>query len=377
MQTELNFQPGSGFNISSPPSSNRGGKPETIVSAAIDWLAFTISGDFRNDCWEIVSRYYPLELSAKNPVPCRGYREVVEFQDGPKMSFSQDRPEIHLQFSGRIMGRLSLGHQISIIRDFSQLGAKCTRIDLRLDDSRQLVTPAHMVQWSREGYLCMFRRWEPKESFSGTQSLGLTFYGGRRGDKGSGCYFRCYEWHIDKHGNKTDGKHPETGSTDFVRYECEFSQHKSTAVCSILAGVFGLEDIFQKIREIILGSIDFRSGDSSREGYRDRSRIPLWAAYADGIFPYKFQKPVRPKPSGFPVDAFARQWGGKLAELLQSGGFSAFSKTLLYSVNDGVRRGRGCALPAEKLVALKSQLLRIFPNLEHTRRYLALLPAPA
>lgn len=364
-----------GFDLNfSPLDSNRGGVPEITISAGVDWLAFTMPGDLFSDCWEIVSRYYPLELSAKNPVPSPGYREVVEFQDGPKVSHSDDRPEMHVQFSGRIINRLSLGQQVSIIRDFLQLGAKCTRIDLRLDDSRQLVSPAHMVEWSRQGYLCKFKRWKPEESFSGSESLGLTFYAGRRGENGSGCFFRCYEWYFDKHGDKKNGKNPETGITDVVRYECEFTQHKSTAVCSELAGVFSLEDIFQKIREIILGSIDFRSGDSSRQSYRDRPRISLWADYADGIFPYKFSKPTRPKSSGFPVSAFAKQWGGKLAELLQVGGFSDFSKMLLYSVQDGVRRGRGCALPAEKFVVLKTRCLRMFPNLEHTRRYLALLP---
>lgn len=358
----------------SPPISNRGGLPENEVCVGVDWLAFTMSGDLFSDCWETVSRYYPLELSAKSPVPCRGYREVVEFQDGPKVSYSDDRPEIHIQFSGRIIGSLPLGEQVSIICDFLHLGAKCTRIDLRLDDCRRLVTPAHMVEWSKQGYLCKFRRWKPEESFSGTESLGLTFYAGRRGENGSGCFFRCYEWHLNEHGDKVNGRNFETKLTNSVRYECEFTQHKSTAVCSILAGVFGLENIFEKIREIILGSVDFRSGDSSRQSYRDRERVSLWANYANGIFPYKFSKPTRPKPSGFPISAFAKQWGGKLAEFLQVGGFSAFSKALLYSIQDGVRRGRGCALPAEKLVVLKTRCLRMFPNLEHTRRYLALLP---
>lgn len=365
----LGFEP-----ESSPPSSNRGGKPGNDIDVGVDWLAFTMSGELYTNCWEIVSRYYPLELTVKDPVPCPGYRQVVEFQDGPKLSYSDDRPEIHIQFCGKIINFLNLGQQVSMIREFDRLGAKCTRIDLRLDDFRQIVTPAQMRDWANQGYLCRFRIWEPKERFSGTDSLGLTFCAGRRGQNGSGCYFRCYEWFFDKHGNKSNGRNITTGTIDSVRFECEFSQHKAAGVCSALASESGFSDTFQRVREIILGSIDFRSG-TTEQSYRDRLRLPLWSSYVQGVFPCKFVRPKRVKSSDFRVEVFARQWGGKLAAFLQSGGFGVFSQALLFSIADGSSRGYGVALPAEKVVALKKCLLTVFPNLEHTRRYLALLPA--
>ncbi len=355
----------------SPPLSNRGGKPETETSVGVDWLAYTIPGELWSKSWEIISNYFPLELSAKNPVACSGYREVVEFQDGPKVSYSDDRPEIHIQFSGRVINMLLLGRQVSMIRDFHALGAKCTRIDLKLDDYRQIVTPAHMLDWAKQGHLCRFRRWQPIESFSGTQSLGLTFTAGRRGQNGSGCYFRCYEWYFDKHGTKKNGKSFD-GSTDAIRFECEFSEHKARAICDSFAENDGLRNIDQAVREFILGSIDFRDGSSERS-YRDRNRVPVWDSYVHGIFPCKFVRPKRVDTQDFPIAAFARQWGGKLAAFLQSRGFNSFGKALTYSVADGVSRGYGVALPAEKIVALKKSMTRMFPNLEHSRRYCALL----
>ncbi len=355
----------------SPPSSNRGGKPETETSVLVDWLAYTMPGELWTECWEIISRYYPLELSFKNPVACSGYKEVVEFQDGPKISYSADRPEIHVQFSGRIIAMLLLGGQVSMIRDFYALGAKCTRIDLRLDDYRQIVTPAHMLHWAKQGYLCRFRRWEPRESFNGTQSLGLTFIAGKRGQNGSGCFFRCYEWYFDKQGDKKNGRSFE-GRTDATRFECEFTQHKARAVCDLFIGDGSLANTDQTIREVILGSIDFRIGNTE-QSYRDRNRVALWDSYVHGIFPCKFVRPKRTISENFPVAAFAKQWGGKLAAFLQSGGFGSFSKALIHSVSDGVSRGYGVALPAEKIVVLKKSMTRVFPNLEHTRRYSALL----
>ena len=355
-----------------PPCSNRGGKPEIETSVGVDWLAYTISGELWSESWEIISNYFPLELSAKNPVACSGYREVVEFQDGPKVSYSDDRPEIHIQFSGRVINMLLLGRQVAMIRDFQALGAKCTRIDLKLDDYRQIVTPAHLLDWAKQGYLCRFRRWQPIESFSKTQSLGLTFTAGRRGQNGSGCYFRCYEWYFDKQGIKKNGKDFE-GETDATRFECEFTQHKARAVCDILVGDGGLANIDQTVREVVLGSIDFRVG-TSEQSYRDRNRVPVWDSYVCGIFPCKFIRPKRVSAEGFPIAAFAKQWGGKLAAFLQSRGFGDFSKALLYSISDGVSRGYGVALPAEKIVVLKKSMTRIFPNLEHSRRYCALLP---
>jgi hypothetical protein len=371
---EASHQSSSSFTESlnfSPPSSNRGGKPDTETSVGVDWLAYTMPGELFSECWEIVSRYYPLELSVKNPTACRGYKEVTEFQDGPKVSYSSDRPEIHIQFSGRVIGMLLLGSQIAMIRDFQTLGANCTRIDLRFDDYRQIVTPAHMLDWAKQGYLCRFRRWEPRESFSGTQSLGLTFTAGRRGQNGSGLYFRCYEFYFDKHGTKKNGKDSE-GLTDAIRFECEFTEHKARTVCGSLAGNDSLQNSDETIRQFILGSIDFRSGSSERS-YRDRSRVSVWDSYVQGVFPCKFVRPKRVDTQDFPVAAFARQWGGKLAAFLQSGGFDSFSKALSYSIADGVSRGYGVALPAEKIVVLKKNMIKMFPNLEHSRRYFALL----
>jgi hypothetical protein len=360
-----------GFN---PLVSNRGGLPDLETDVGVDWLSYTVSGDLRTECWEIITRFYPLELSAKNPVPSMGYRRVDEFQDGPKVSYSDDRPEIHIQFSGQVISMLSLGRQFSLVREFLHLGAKCTRIDLRLDDFRQLVTPAQMVEWAKQGFLCRFKRWEPKESFSGTQSLGLTFTAGKRGKLGSGCYFRCYEWHFNKFEKKVNGRNPETSQTDCIRFESAYSQHKSQAVCSRLAEESGLENVHRVICEIILGSIDFRSGTTD-QGYRDRPRLPIWESYTQGIPPYKFVAPKRVVSTDFSNAAFSRQWGCKLAGLLQSQGFSSFSNTISLAVADGVRRGYGVAVSAEKMISLKKILSIIYPNLEHSRRQYALLPS--
>jgi hypothetical protein len=357
----------------SPPSSNRGGKPDLETDVGVDWLAYTVSRDLWSECWEIISRFYPLELSVKSSVPSSGYREVTEFQDGPKVSYSESRPEIHIQFSGEVIGMLCLGRQVSLIREFLGLGAKCTRIDLRFDDFRQLVTPSQMVEWAEQGFLCRFKRWQPIQSFNNTQSLGLTFTAGRRGKLGSGCYFRCYEWHFNEVEKKVNGKNKRTNQTDCIRFESAFSQHKAQSVCASLVEISGLENLHKSICGIVLGSIDFRRG-SSEQGYRDRSRVPVWDSYTIGIPPYKFVSPKRVVTRDFPLTAFSRQWGGKLAALLQSQGFAAFSQALIYSTTDGVRRGYGLAVSADKLVALKRTLSRIYPNLEHTRRQYALLP---
>jgi hypothetical protein len=356
-----------------PLVSNRGGVPDLEADVGVDWLSYTVSGDLQSECWEIISRFYPLELSVKKPVPSMGYRQVTEFQDGPKVSYSEDRPEIHIQFSGQVISMLSLGRQFSIIREFLNLGAKCTRIDLRFDDFRQLVTPAEMFGWAKQGFLCRFKRWQPIESFSGVRSLGLTFTAGKRGKLGSGCYFRCYEWHFNKAEKKVNGKNPETSQTDCIRFESVYSQHKSQQVCSRLAGESGLENVYRVICEIILGSIDFRSGTTS-QGYRDRPRLPVWENYTQGIPPYKFVAPKRVVARDFPVSAFARQWGGKIAEFLQSQGFSAVSNAFSFAIADGVRRGYGIAVSAEKMIVFKKILSIIYPNLEHSRRQYALLP---
>lgn len=355
-----------------PPSSNRGGKPGNPqpLDLALDWLAFTCDGEKYTEIWEIVAQFFPLKLSAKNPCPARGYRQVTEFQDGPKLSQSDDRKEVHIQFSGSVMRLICLGEQVAMLRKFLAIGAKPTRIDPRIDDFRdEKLLPQKLVDWASQGYLCRFKVWQPIQKFKGTKSLGLTFAAGRRGDSGSGCYMRVYEWYFGKNQEKCNGR-KENGEIDAVRFEAELTGHKAVQFAERLAQSGSYEDIATRITECIYGSIDFREGSKS-SGFRDRKRIKEWADYIQEIPVYKYQKPKRNMSESFPIAAFTLQWGGKLAQLCQNSGSNTFSRIIRDAINDGQKRGYGVAVPFEKLVSITESLEKILENLSHTRRQIA------
>ncbi len=349
-----------------PPQSNRGAKPDNVSEYGIDWYAFTIPGDKHSDVWEIAAKYYPLQFSSKQPSPSSGYRQVTEFQDGPKVSQSDDRPEIHCQFSGQVMQMISLGEQVAMMREFFLIGGKPTRIDPRRDDFSKSLPPEKMIQWAAQGHLCRFKVWQPIQKYRGTVSQGVTFAAGRRGRSGSGIYMRFYEWHFGNEQQKINGRNND-GEFDAVRFEAELTSHKAVQFVESLVAAGTGQDIISAINQCIFGSIDFREGDSEKS-FRDRPRLEEWADYIQNIPVYKYKRPKRVRPSSFPVDAFHRQWGGKLAALCQVSGADSFMRVIRDSIADGQRRGYGLAVPAERLLRLERGLKLLIENLSHTRR---------
>ena len=322
---------------SDPAISNSGVKTQMSdllgirgVEVGIDWLAFSFPRQVMGEVMSLVrASWWRAEFQAdtdQDVRPFRGYNCCLLFKPGILFSWHENRRDAHVNISGVPMSYINAAEATQFVRAMVELGANCTRIDVRADDYTRSVTPQDMDAWVRDGQLCGFRKAKYVDDYEG----GVTFYAGRRGRNGCGKFFRCYDKFAESNGKK-----------NCIRHEVEFSQHKSRTIAHEIASGSpggGLQRLANYLFGLVIGALDFRVGRRCRSK-NERLRNEKWEDFCHGSMGHVPACPKPIKKDGFNVSAFVHQWGKKLDELTDEDPCeNKLRKVVRMAVNDGRRR---------------------------------------
>lgn len=202
------------------------------------------------------------------------------------------RTDAILVIPGSCAGSLPLPRLAFLLRIIQKLpDIRCTRMDIFIDDYSKKISP-HLIDkaflaGNIKGFRLQTRCW-----IESGQDLASTLAMGRRGNSGSGKYFRCYEkW------KESAGSHH---FIDANRMEFEFSGDYSNTLAHILFDFFDDDDkhLYDNALNFILST--FRAAVS----FLDRSvsdrpdRCPLldwWAEIFEQIAPLHYRRIIPPK----------------------------------------------------------------------------------
>lgn len=201
------------------------------------------------------------------------YRRGREYRGGVRLAWEQrgDGDTIVLEVPGAFLELLDLEEQRALCWELHEMGAKCTRVDVKADLVGDQVTLVHHT-WAacKRGELTCAKRWAPRVEFDSRGSVRrheLTM--GARGGNGSGRYVRVYDKGLER-GEAPDERH---------RFEVEFTSdaaHQVFATASAVGRGQGVQAFERVLWERLLGAVSFTIGDRARS-IRERTIAPWWS----------------------------------------------------------------------------------------------------
>jgi hypothetical protein len=158
------------------------------------------------------------------------------------------------------------GAKLGFFKQLLALGVKCTRLDIRLDVSRALVSMDDVHAAAEAGNVVGFKRYDPRRSrdmYSGELDEDQALFGSR-GKNGGGTYYRVY----DK-GLESDGE------IDCIRFEAELSGDRADAWFATICGATDTAAMLKWFGTIAVSSIGFFDKSGAHQ-HRDRFAILGW-----------------------------------------------------------------------------------------------------
>lgn len=189
-----------------------------------------------------------------------------------------------LDVNGRALDSLT-ENQLQNLCDFVyHHGGRASRIDLFFDDVNFLILPSEINHQIDTGKIRMagFRLKDPRQvkNCSNGELRSDAIYFGKRGENGSGKYYRIYDKRLDPDNPK-----------ECIRWEIELTdKHSAWTLCQL--GTQPLK-YWPKILKGILGSsIDFFVNDVETETHLDRlERAEFWKTLLDLLDEYPIRLP--------------------------------------------------------------------------------------
>ena len=193
-----------------------------------------------------------------------GYR----WESGAIVAWADDRPEAWLSLNGSTLALCP--DVLNLLRKLWALQMHPTRVDLRADFPKQLLSLADVEAAAQAGEVVGYRRYNPVKPIKNMQTgerEGEGHYFGRRGGNGSGKFGRFYDKTLES-----------KGKIDANRWEVEFSGAPAECVYEAISGADDYFDLARNIRRYLGRAIDFREkGSVSDRHIERRPRLTFWS----------------------------------------------------------------------------------------------------
>lgn len=293
------------------PASNTGvlstkpsevSSPQSRFSYGFDGFRFT----FHQDSFQNIKD--SLERFLCEPFQCRdgrfsgiyeskyispsGYilaRDAISHSPNPDAA---PRTDAILVIPGSCAGSLPLPRLAHLLRIIQKLpDCRCTRMDIFIDDYSKKISP-HLIDkafitGNIKGFRLQTRQWiQSGSDFASTIAMG------RRGNSGSGKYFRCYEKFKESMGTEH--------FIDANRMEFEFSGDYSNSLAHVLFDFFDDEDkyLYDNALNFVLSTFKAAVSFLDRSVSSKPDRCPMlqwWAEIFEQIAPLHYRRIIPPK----------------------------------------------------------------------------------
>lgn len=257
----------SAVRVSAPPGSDTGVQRTKGTRALVDWLSFTLHGDWTVDkVCSLLGLTDWIELDHG----FMGYRRAR--QSGSVRVLHDGTPEmgVHVIMSGsacREMEQLGLIRDWSAyLRDLIALGASITRLDIAFDDFDGLLSLDEVVSYWERGWVVT--RWRGLTDINARGPAGGKDPGGRTlqiGSRSSATYLRIYDKAKEQ---KVDGH--------WVRVELEMKKERAQAAAEAIA-----RDGLSYIVGVLRYYIDFVEPTGEDSNKRRWRSVDWWARFLD------------------------------------------------------------------------------------------------
>ena len=246
----------------SPSGTTGDGLTQVLVRH--DWLNVTAPLPRLAQVREVMERWLgPAQARDRG---ANTYARSVGFESGALLAWSEGRPECWLSVNGDSCDLIPVSAKRALFRELRSLGCKCTRLDLALDCTRDLLSMDLVHQAAMAGQVVGFKRYDPHRPIdmsTGKLDRDQANFG-RRGRDGSGRYTRIYDKGIESN-----------GSLDCIRVETEFSGDMAATIFDLLC-MCQEHEFEREAGRFAAGAIDF-ADKSAAHGHRDRfERLPWW-----------------------------------------------------------------------------------------------------
>jgi DNA relaxase NicK len=220
---------------------------------------------------------------------------------------SKPRAECLLSINGDALGLIPQAEQLAFLRRFEDMQAKCTRVDVALDDySRQRLDLAAIAAAAEAGNFAQFRRFkvtaEKQRSQGQVIATGNSIEFGRRGKDGSGVSLLMYDKRLES-----------KGETDSIRFEVRFAKERAEMLGMCLFSSHTEEALVEKLRNAVGGAIDFIDRSAGDANLSRCPRLGWWQQLLDvlGRVRHVVKRPVAPLQQF--VEWFKRSVAGQLS----------------------------------------------------------------
>ncbi len=258
-----------------PPRGNTGGKFTNGLTIKLDWLNSTFASHrlkevraFATATWgrpeEVTFGRHTYEMSERYP-------------GGAVLFWTESKPraEFLLSINGDALDLIPQAEQLAFLRRFEDMGAKCTRVDVALDDySRQLLDLEAIAAAADAGNFSQFRRKKvtrEQQRLGGRMiDTGFSIDWGRRGKDGSGVSVQVYDKGLES-----------KGEIDSNRFEVRFAKERAKMLGECLFGSSTDESLVEKLRNAVGGAIDFIDRAAGDANLSRCPRLGWWQQLLD------------------------------------------------------------------------------------------------
>lgn len=218
--------------INTPPSNTGVKLPEPCqpsIVAGTDWTSCTFPRVHLEEFIRLVECTFKQTL-VRQKVGWKFYTESYKTPCGvlladKRLAGETVASEAYLSLPAGCLNLLEPNQQASLFAALHRMGAKCTRLDVRIDDYEKTVTIEEIAQAAKSGNFACFRSFRIIESgIMGNSRTGGTVEFGRRGKNGTGKFFRSYDKGVES-----------GGKFECIRHELELSGERSANCFAILA----------------------------------------------------------------------------------------------------------------------------------------------
>ncbi|MEM1213390.1 MAG: replication initiation factor domain-containing protein [Planctomycetota bacterium] len=233
-----------------PPLVTRGAKLQAAVG--IDWCRFTIPRPLLEEARSRMAKCLGPGIEAKG---IYSYQERLKFTAGAFLAFSDEsRPECCIELPGEACRAFGHAGVLKWFAWITEIGGRCTRVDIRLDFKGNRVGLIDAVRQSCERReLCRCRTWEPREPRTNEgERQGYSVNLGKRSKNGSGRYVRVYDKGLESE---------KAAEGEWERWEVEFTGDVAIQVMHRLAESPAWEE---DALSLALGAVEFREHTGSR-----------------------------------------------------------------------------------------------------------------
>ena len=174
------------------------------------------------------------------------------------------------------------------MKSLEDIGVRCSRLDIALDDHLKRVLPDDIEREFEAGHVVGYRLGtphRPKRREKGvTITVGASFDLGRRGSDGSGKFLQVYDKTLES-----------DGEIDAVRWELRLAKEAAETAFECLASSRDTEALRCKLSRYIGGCVDFRS-DPHLKNVSRRTRLLFWEFFVSILGAAELKTPRQRPP---------------------------------------------------------------------------------